>query len=87
MSLYGRGLLIDSTMEVSDQLETVNYIMLFVLIEMLITDFILEETSDGSQSTDDASCGEVYVEVDAYPHPATGELEGQIRGTLLYMEM
>ncbi len=48
--------------------------------EMLITDFILEETSGGAQATEEF-CGEVFVEIDAYSHPTTGELEGLIRGT------
>ncbi len=48
--------------------------------EMLITDFILEETSGGAQATEVFS-GEVFVEIDAYSHPTTGELEGLIRGT------
>ncbi len=49
---------------------------------MLITDFILEETSGGVQATEEF-CGEVFVEIDAYSHPTTGELEGFIRGVQL----
>ena len=62
-------------------------LFVFVFTEMLISDFILEETSDGAQSFDDASCGEVYVEVDAFSHPASGELEGHIRGTCDYITL
>lgn len=46
--------------------------------DMLISDFIAD-SNDTAQSTD-ASCGEVSMEIDAYHHPATGELEGTIRG-------
>ncbi len=49
------------------------------LIEMLISDFIVDETRHGLQTTD-ASCGEVHLEIDAYTHPATGELDGNLRG-------
>lgn len=48
---------------------------------MLISDFIVDETRNGLQTTD-ASCGEVHLEIDAYSHPATGELDGNIRGML-----
>ncbi len=51
-----------------------------VCAEMLISDFIFEETSGGVQATE-VFCGEVFVEIDAYSHPTTGELEGLIRGT------
>lgn len=51
----------------------------FLFSEMLITDFIVDETRNGVQATG-ASYGEVYLEVDAYCHPSTGELEGTIRG-------
>ena len=50
--------------------------------EMLISDYIADSNAT-SQSTD-ASCGEVSMEIDAYHHPATGELEGTIRGTCMY---
>jgi len=46
---------------------------------MLISDFIVDETRNGLQTTD-ASCGEVHLEIDAYAHPSTGELDGSIRG-------
>lgn len=45
---------------------------------MLISDYIAD-SNNTAQSTD-ASCGEVSMEIDAYNHPATGELEGTIRG-------
>ena len=48
-------------------------------LEMLISDFIVDETRNGLQTTD-ASCGEVHLEIDAYSHPSTGELDGSIRG-------
>ncbi len=46
---------------------------------MLITDFIMDETKNGLQKAD-ASCGEVFMEIDAFSHPTTGELDGNIRG-------
>jgi len=52
--------------------------------EMLISDYIADSNAT-SQSTD-ASCGEVSMEIDAYHHPATGELEGTIRGTVCYIQ-
>lgn len=45
--------------------------------EMLITNFMKEETSHGLPSSD-SSCGEVMLEVDAYVHPT--KLDGTIRG-------
>ena len=50
-------------------------------VEMLISDFILDETRNGLEMTD-ASCGEVHLEIDAYVHPTTGELDVNIRGML-----
>lgn len=50
--------------------------------DMLISDFIAD-SNDTAQSTD-ASCGEVSMEIDAYHHPATGELEGTIRGMYMW---
>ena len=49
--------------------------------DMLISDYIAD-SNNTAQSTD-ASCGEVSMEIDAYHHPATGELEGTIRGTCM----
>lgn len=51
--------------------------------EMLISDYIADSNAT-SQSTD-ASCGEVSMEIDAYHHPATGELEGTIRGVCVWV--
>ena len=48
---------------------------------MLISDYIAD-SNQRIQNTE-ASCGEVAMEIDAYHHPATGELEGTIRGELL----
>ena len=46
--------------------------------EMLISDYIAD--SNETAEITDAECGEVSMEIDAYHHPATGELEGTIRG-------
>ncbi|CAI8054103.1 Phorbol ester/diacylglycerol-binding protein unc-13 [Geodia barretti] len=46
--------------------------------DMIISDYIAD-SNQRLQNTD-ASCGEVSMEIDAYHHPATGELEGTIRG-------
>ena len=48
-------------------------------IERLITDFVMDETRPGVQDQD-TSCGEVYMAVDAFCHPGSGELDGSIRG-------
>ena len=48
--------------------------------DMLISDYIAD-SNRGTQNTD-ASFGELSMEIDAYHHPATGELEGTIRGML-----
>ena len=48
--------------------------------DMLISDYIAD-SNRGMQNTE-ASCGEISMEIDAYHHPATGELEGTIRGTI-----
>lgn len=48
---------------------------------MLISDYIADANTT-AQSTD-ASCGEVSMEIDAFRHPATGELEGTIRGVFV----
>ena len=47
--------------------------------EMLISEYVSD--SNASSQATDASCGEVSLEINAYHHPATGELEGTIRGT------
>lgn len=46
--------------------------------DMLISDYIAD--SNRTIQNTDAACGEVSMEIDAYHHPATGELEGTIRG-------
>ena len=46
--------------------------------EMLISDYIADSNETAEYT--DAECGEVSMEIDAYHHPATGELEGTIRG-------
>lgn len=53
--------------------------------EMLISDYIAD--SNQSIQNIDASCGEVSMEIDAYHHPATGELEGTIRGVCSITKM
>ena len=46
--------------------------------EMLITDFIADEIKHVKNTG--AMCGEVFLEIDAFLHPITGELDGTIRG-------
>jgi len=45
--------------------------------EMLITDFIADEIKHVKNTG--AMCGEVFLEIDAFLHPITGELDGTIR--------